>query len=164
MSLARVVHSWLFSVFVRRPGDYGEIWGRGDERDVMGGLLGTTQGFLRMRQLLASGLTWVSHCNFRFGQQNHLNAKEVDVKEKMEPNYDREQFTAGWANCTLRSKTNSPYILLIGSILSLCTCRLESGWLVSHLVRMNTGVKYILAYSKSVSSLAHIWLFVDWER
>ena len=33
---------------------FGEIWGRGDERDVMGGLLGTTQGFLslRMRQLL----------------------------------------------------------------------------------------------------------------
>ena len=47
--------------------------------------------------------------------------KRLDVK--MKPNYDPEQFTAGWANCTLRSKTNSPYILLIGSILSLFTCR-----------------------------------------
>ena len=45
--------------------------------------------------------------------------ERLDRKVKMEPNYDPEQFTAGWANCTLRSKTNSPYILLIGSILSL---------------------------------------------
>lgn len=41
-----------FLCLCERTGDYGEIWGRGDERDVMGGLLGTTQGFLRMRQLL----------------------------------------------------------------------------------------------------------------
>ena len=57
------------SVFVRRPGDYGEIWGRGDERerDVMGGLLGTTQGFLRMRQILGC-LENFNFSNFGFGK------------------------------------------------------------------------------------------------
>lgn len=90
--------------------------------------------------------------------------REIDVKEKMEPNYDREQFTAGWANCTLRSKTNSPYILLIGSILSLWT----AGWglpCVSSGQEEHEGkIHLTLAHSKSVSSLAHIWLFVDSVR
>ena len=104
------------------------------ERDVMGGLLGTTQGFLRMRQILGclenfsptldlvNKIHWTSETTWR------ETAQRLNVEEKMEPNYDPEQFTAGSANCTLRSKTNSPYILLIGSILSLFTCRLESAW------------------------------------